>query len=57
MDSGAIDTVGPREIAKALKVKETAMSKKGLGYVAANGSKAKNNGEETIVGHAESETG
>ena len=41
IDSGAIDTVGPRSVAKALQMKETAMSKKGIGYVAANGSSVK----------------
>ena len=31
VDSGAIDTVGSKEIAKAFKMKENVMSKKGLG--------------------------
>ncbi len=31
IDSGAIDTVGPKEIAKAFEMKETAMSKRGNG--------------------------
>ncbi len=52
--SGAIGTVGPKEIAKALKMKANAKSNKDLGYVAANGSKIKNYGERRIVGHAES---
>ncbi len=30
IDSGAIDTVGPREVAKAFAMKETVMSKKGI---------------------------
>ncbi len=42
VDSGAIDTVGPKEVAKAFATKENVMSKKGLGYVAANWSRIKN---------------
>ncbi len=43
-----IDTVGPKEIAKAIVVKETAMSKGGIGYVAANGGSIKNYGEKKL---------
>ncbi len=39
VDTGAIDTVGPEEVAKAFATKEDVMSKKGLGYVAVNGSR------------------
>ncbi len=53
IDSGAIDAVGPKEITKAFKMKETAMSRRGIGYVVANGSGVKNYGEKKIVGHAE----
>ena len=53
IDSGAIDTVGPRGVAKALAMKETMMSKKGLGFVAANGSSIKNYGEKRVVGYTE----
>jgi hypothetical protein len=38
IESGAVDTVGPKEIAKAFEMKETAMSKIGIGFVAASGS-------------------
>ncbi len=38
IDSGAIDTVGPKEIAKAFEVKETEMPKRRIGQVAASGS-------------------
>ncbi len=51
VDSGAIDPAGPKEIAKAFKMKENEMSKMGLVYVAASGSKIDNNGEKRIVGH------
>ena len=51
IDSGAIDTVGPKEIAKAFEVKETEMSKRGIRYVAANGSSIENYGEKKIVGY------
>ena len=57
VDSGAIDTVGLKEIAKALTMKENVMSKKGLGYVAANGSKIRNFGEKRIVGYTEAGDG
>ncbi len=35
IDSGAVDTVGPKEVARAFKIKGTVLSKKGLGHVAA----------------------
>jgi hypothetical protein len=53
IDSGAIDTVGPKEIAQAFKMKETVMSKKGVGHVAAKGSSIKNYGEKKIAGYAD----
>jgi hypothetical protein len=34
-------------------MRETEMSKKGIGYVAANGSGIKNNGEKNIVGYTD----
>ncbi len=52
IDWSAIDTAGPTEIARAFEMKEAAMSKRGLGDVAANGSGIKNYGEKKIVGHA-----
>ena len=53
IDSGAIDTVGPKEIAGACKMRETEISKKGVGYVAANGSGIKNHGDEMIAGYTD----
>ncbi len=53
IDSGAIDTVGPKEIARAFEMKETEMSRRGIGYVAANGSSIKNYGEKKIVGYTD----
>jgi hypothetical protein len=53
IDSGAIDTVGPKGVAKAFAMKETMMSKKGIGFVAANGSAIKNYGEKRVVGYTE----
>ena len=53
IDSGAVDTVGPKEIARAFEMKETEMSKRGIGYVAANGSSIKNYGEKKIVGYTD----
>ncbi len=56
-DSGAFDVVGPEDISKALKLKETATSKKGVGYVAANGSNVTNFGEKRVVGHTDAGDG
>ncbi len=49
----AIDTVGPKEIARAFEMKETAMSRRGIGSVAAIGGGIKNYGEKKIIGYAE----
>ncbi len=53
VDSGAIDTVGPRDIAEAFKMRETEMSRRGIGFVAANGSSVKSYGEKKIVGYTD----
>ncbi len=45
--------MGPKEIAKAFEMKETVMSKRGVGYAAANGSSVENHGEKKIVGHTD----
>ncbi len=50
IDSGAIDFVGPKDNAAAFKMRETEMSKRGIGFVAANGSGIKNYGEK-IAGY------
>ncbi len=46
IDSGAIDTVGPKEIARALEMKETAVSRRHFGIVAASGGGIISYGEE-----------
>ena len=51
--SGAIDTVGPKDIAGAFKMRETEMSKRGIGFVAANGSGIKSYGEKKIAGYTD----
>ena len=48
--SGAIESVGPKEIAKAFELKEAAMSKRGFKIVAATSSGVKNYGEKKIIG-------
>ena len=53
MDSGAIDTVAPRNVGKAFNLRETAMSKNNVGFVAANGSKIANFGERTVTGYTD----
>ncbi len=45
----AINTVGPKEIARALEMKETEMSKRGMGYVAESGGSIENYGEKKIM--------
>ena len=50
VDSGAVDTVVPKETAKAFAIKPTDMSKKGIGFIAANGSKIANHGEKKVSG-------
>jgi hypothetical protein len=42
IDSGAVDAAGPREIARAFEMKETAKSKRGIVFGAAHGSGIKN---------------
>ncbi len=46
IDSGAIDAVCPKEIAKAFEMKETEMSKRGIGYVPPTVISIENDGEE-----------
>ena len=51
-DSGAIDSVIPRRIAKGVKVKETEASRRGLKYRAASGTAIVNEGEKAIRGYS-----
>ena len=53
VDSGAADTVGPPNIAAKSQIKENKASKAGLNYVAANGSKIPNIGEQKIKGYSD----
>ena len=53
IDSGAVDTVGPKEIGQAFKIRPTKASKDGRNYVAANGSVIKNWGERLVRGETE----
>ncbi len=53
IDSGAVDAVGPTEIARAFEVTETDTSQRGIGYVAASGSSIENYGEIEIVGYTD----
>ncbi len=48
-DSDAIGTVGPKEIAGALEMKETVVSERGTGLAAANMSGIENYGEKKFV--------
>ena len=47
-DSGAADHVAPKNVASHLQVQETAASRQGMKYVAANGQKISNEGQKTI---------
>ena len=53
VDSGAIDTVAPKGVAKAFSIKETTMSRRGIGFVAANGTKICNYGERAVAGYTD----
>ena len=53
VDSGAVDTVGPKAAGKAFPIVPTRESQLGLGYRAANGSPIRNFGERAIEGHTE----
>ena len=49
VDSGAVDHVAPRSVARHLEVKETLASKAGVKYIAANGSSIFNEGEKHVT--------
>ena len=50
VDSGAIDTVVPKDMGASVPMKPTLVSKLGIDYVAANGTKIGNHGEWMIRG-------
>ncbi len=51
--SGKIVALGPQALATAFEMKEAVMSRKGVGYVAANGCNIKNYGEKEIWGYTD----
>ena len=51
VDSGAIDSVMPKKVASGVKIRETAASRQGLTYRAANGTAIKNEGERALEGY------
>lgn len=53
IDSGAVDTLGPKEGGQAFKIRQTRAAKEGKNYVAANGSTIKNYGERLVNGLTE----
>ena len=57
VDSGAIDTVTPKETAQGIPLKPTEASKSGKAYMAANGSRVANYGEKRVVGYTDDWTG
>ena len=50
IDSGAVDTVGPKKVGAGFPIVPTKESVRGIGYRAANGTHIKNHGERTIEG-------
>ena len=56
VDSGAIDTVGPKSIAQAFRARETPASRNGLLYRAANWTPIRNEGEKHIIGLTDDRT-
>ena len=53
----AIDTVTPPATAEGIQVRQTAASKSGSGYIAANGTKIHNYFEITVKGYTEDWSG
>ena len=53
IDSGAIDTVMPTNVANHFKIQETNMSKNGPGFRAANGSPIKHYGQRVLKGYGD----
>ena len=53
VDSGAIDTCIPKGCAQAFELQESAMSKAGVGYQAANGTPIENHGQRNVRALAE----
>ena len=54
VDSGAIDTVMPPNVAKYFGIHQTEMSRQGPGFRAANGSPIKHYGQKTLEGVGDS---
>ena len=52
-DSGAVDHVAPRSLAKGVPICETKASRQGVHYIAANGSEIRNEGEKKICGYTD----
>ena len=50
VDSGAAETVGPRNIAKGIPIRPTKASREGRHYRAANGTQIKNYGQKRLEG-------
>ena len=51
IDSGAVDIVAPKHVARTFQLKETESSKSGMGFVAANSTKIGNYGERKVRGY------
>ena len=52
-DSGAVDHVAPRNTGKKFRTRDTEASRRGMHYIAANGTKIMNQGEKVISGITE----
>ena len=55
-DSGAVDHVAPKSTASHIPIKETAASRQGVHYIAANGFKISNMGAKRIRGYTRERT-
>ena len=53
IDSGAVDTVGPKKVGEGFPISPTRDSAMGIGYRADNGTHIKNHGERVIEGLTE----
>ena len=57
IDSGAIDTVAPKEVAASFPIRRTNASHMGMGHIAANGTRIENHGERVVQGYRDDGTG
>ena len=53
VDPGAVDTVTPKDTAAGISMKPSEASQKGIGFVAASGTRIENYGEKRVIGYTD----